>query len=265
MDDRVVVRGRNEEGVRMREVIVVTGGSGGIGAAAARVMAGPGRAFAIQYGSNEPGARAVVDALEARGSDAVVVQGDMGREDDVLRLFAEARERLGPVTGAINSAGTDSGPTAVEDLDAAEIARVLQLNVAGVMLCCREAIRHMPDAGNRGIVNVSSMASTIGGRTGRTVYAASKGAVDVFSRGLAREVARRGIRVNVVRPGMTETAMIEPVAGDPDRAAAARDSIPIGRFATAEEVGHAIAYLMSAEAAFVTGALLDVSGGGYVL
>lgn len=249
----------------MGEVIVVTGGSGGIGAAAARVMAGPGRGFAIQYGSNEAGALAIAEELESRGSAAVVMQGDMGREVDVERVFAEARQRLGPITGAVNSAGTDSGPTSVEDLDGAEIARVLQLNVAGVMLCCREAIRHMPEVGNRGIVNVSSMASTVGGRNGRTLYAASKGAVDVFSRGLAREVARRGIRVNVVRPGMTETAMIDPVASDPDRAAAARESIPIGRFATAEEVGHAIAYLMSAEAAFVTGALLDVSGGGYVL
>lgn len=249
----------------MREVVVVTGGSGGIGAAAARLMAGPDRAFAIHYSSNAARADAVAQEVAASGAAAIVVQADMTDEADIVRLFETAAKEFGHVTGAIASAGTDTGPTLVRDLDHAEIMRVYSLNCAGVMITCREALRHMPAEGNRAIVAVSSMAATIGGRTGRTLYAASKGAVDVFTKGFAKEVAADGIRVNAVRPGMTETDMIKAATADPARAAAARKSIPLQRFARPDEVGAVIAFLMSEKAGFVTGAVVDISGGGFVI
>lgn len=249
----------------MDEVIVVTGGSGGIGAAAARALAAPDRAFVVHFAGNEAKADAVAQSLVGRGAAAITARADMSEPSDVVRLFDTAVEQFGKVTGAIASAGTDSPKCGLEEIDDDEIFRVLALNSAGVILTCREAVRRMPTEGNRAIVNVSSWAAATGGRPGKSLYAASKGAVDVFTQGIARELAPRGIRVNAVRPGMTETEMIRPATDTPEKVVAAKATIPLGRFASSEEIGDVIAFLMSDKASFVTGAVVDVAGGGFVI
>lgn len=249
----------------MRTVIVVTGGSGGIGAAAAEAMARRDRSFVLQYATSADKAEAAAAKLQARGAEAITAQADMSREQDIVRLFERAASEFGTVTGAIASAGTDHPRMALAELTGEEITRVLALNTAGVLLTCREAVRHMPERGNRAIVVVSSWAATSGGRPGKALYAASKAAVDAFTQGTARELAPRGIRINSVRPGMTETGMIGPATDTPEKTAAAKATIPLGRFATAEEVGETIAFLMSEKAGFITGARVEISGGGIVI
>ena len=248
-----------------RDVIVVTGGSGGIGAATARSMTQPERAFILQYARNAEKAEAVAQAVRSRGAEAITVRGDMSREQDIVSLFEQAVAEFGPVTGAVASAGTDHPKMPTLELTGEEISRVLSLNTAGVLLTCREAVRHMPESGNRAIVVVSSWAAATGGRPGMALYAASKAAIDAFTMGTARELAPRGIRINSVRPGMTETDMIAPATDTPQKAAAAKATIPLGRFATAEEVGDTIAFLMSESAGFITGARLEISGGGIMI
>ena len=251
----------------MDKVLLVTGGARGIGAATARLAAGEGYAVAVNYRERADEARKVVDAIEAAGGRALAVQADVGDEADIVRMFDEVEEQLGRLTHLVNNAGINGGPPGpVLEFDAAALERLMRVNVVGLMLCCREAVKRMSTArGGRGgaIVNVSSMAATIGGRAGRSAYAASKGAVDSFTTGLAREVAGQGIRVNVLRPGMTRSPMTAPVHDDPTRLAAVRASIPMGRTAEAEEMARPILFLLSEAASFVAGAHLNVSGGGY--
>ena len=182
-------------------------------------------------------------------------------------MFKEAERALGPITHLVNSAGI-SGGSRVADYDAAVLANLFAINVTGLMLCCREAAKRMSTKqGGKGgvIVNVSSMAATLGGRPGSSAYAASKGAVDAFTKGFAREVAAEGIRVNSLRPGMVLTEMTEGRLKDTAFRAGIESSIPMRRVGQAHEIAEAILWLLSDEASFITGAMLDAAGGGYII
>ena len=245
---------------------VVTGGARGIGRETARLAARDGWDIAINYRERADAAEALVAEIEALGRRAVAIRGDVADEAAVIALFEQAEARLGPIAALVNSAGI-ACHSRVEAIDAEQLRRMLEVNVVGLFLCCREAAKRMSrlHGGSGGvIVNVSSMAATIGGREGAATYAASKGAVDVFTAGFAREVAAEGIRVNVVRPGVTDTDMIERLRSGP-RFAEIKASIPMGRIGTPQEVAEAIVWLLSEKAAFVTGAHLNVGGGGFRL
>jgi NAD(P)-dependent dehydrogenase (short-subunit alcohol dehydrogenase family) len=250
-------------------IILVTGGARGIGATTARLAAGRGYAVAINYERARDRAEALAAEIAADGGTALAVQADVSQQDEVLRMYREIDERLGPLTALVNSAGIDGGAaTPVAELEQSRLERLLAVNVIGTMLCCREAVRRMSTGrGGAGgaIVNVSSMAATIGGRGGRTAYAASKGAIDSFTIGLAKEVAREGIRVNALRPGMTLTDMTDAVRQDAELRAKIADTIAMNRCAAPEEMARPILWLLSDEASFISGALLDGSGGGFML
>jgi NAD(P)-dependent dehydrogenase (short-subunit alcohol dehydrogenase family) len=249
--------------------MLVTGGARGIGAATAKLAAGNGYAVAVNYERARERAEALVAEIEAAGGRAIAVQADVGRQDQVERMFGEVDERLGRLTALVNCAGIDGGgATPVAELEQSRLERLLAVNVIGTMLCCREAVRRMSTArGGQGgaILNVSSMAATIGGRAGRTAYAASKGAIDSFTIGLAKEVAREGIRANALRPGMTLTDMTDAVRQDAELRAKIADTIAMNRCAAPEEMARPILWLLSEEASFISGALLDGSGGGFML
>jgi NAD(P)-dependent dehydrogenase (short-subunit alcohol dehydrogenase family) len=253
----------------MTGILLITGGGRGIGAATARLAAERGYAVAVNYARERERAEALVAAIERAGGRAIAVQADVSQQDQVVRMFRTVDDRLGPLTALVNSAGINGGPeTPVAELQQAPLERLMAVNVIGTMLCCREAVRRMSTAaGGAGgaIVNVSSMAATIGGREGRTAYAASKGAVDSFSIGLAKEVARAGIRVNVLRPGLTLTDMTDRVRRDPALRARIADTIAMNRCADPLEMARPILWLLSAEASFISGALLDGSGGGFMV
>jgi NAD(P)-dependent dehydrogenase (short-subunit alcohol dehydrogenase family) len=247
--------------------VVVTGSSRGIGAATARLAAARGYTVAVTYRADRAAAEAVAAEI---GRDAIALQADIAREDDVVALFAAVDDWRGqrPLAGLVNNAGVDGGRDPIEAQTAAALAPLYSVNVVGTALCCREAVRRM--AGRNGgpggaIVNVSSMSATIGGRPGAAFYAASKAAVDTLTVGLAKEVAGEGVRVNAVRPGMTLTDMTAARLTDPVRRAEIDATIPMHRPATPEEVAAPIVWLLSDEASFVSGCLLDVSGGGFVV
>jgi len=243
--------------------ILITGGASGIGAEAARLAAKRGHSVAINYRSKPERAQAL-----AREIGGKAFQADVAVEADIVRLFDEAGTALGPITGLVNSAGIGGGAHRVAEFDAVGLAQLFQVNVVGLMLCCREAVRRMSTSrGGRGgsIVNVSSMAATIGGRAGKSHYAASKAAVDAFTVGFAKEVAREGIRVNAVRPGVFATDMTAAGLADPAVRADIEATIPMGRVGQTPEVATAILWLLSDEASFISGARLDASGGGFVI
>ncbi|MBM3649404.1 MAG: SDR family oxidoreductase [Alphaproteobacteria bacterium] len=251
--------------------LLITGGASGIGAATARLAAARGHKIAINYRSRETPARKVVAEIEATGGQAVALAADITREADIVGLFDAAEKVLGPVTHLVNSAGIGTAPTRVQDYDATVLANLFATNTIGLMLCCREAVRRMSTArggpgGHRGgvIVNVSSMAGTIGGRPGASAYAASKAAVDSFTMGLAKDVAQEGIRAVSLRPGMVETEMTEKTLADNAVRSAIESTIAMGRVGRAEEIANAIVWLLSAEASFISGVTLDASGGGFV-
>jgi NAD(P)-dependent dehydrogenase (short-subunit alcohol dehydrogenase family) len=252
---------------RRRGPVVVTGGSSGIGAAVARLSAARGWPVVLSYRSQQAAAEALVAELRAAGAEAHAVAADVAKEADVVRLFAEVDARFPdrPLAGLVNSAGIGGRHGPVSTFTAAELATLWATNVTGTIVASREAVRRFERGGGGAIVNVSSMAATIGGRPGASAYAASKAAVDTFTVGLAKEVAARRIRVNAVRPGFTDTAMTRRVTGDAAALAAIAATIPANRIATAEEVARPIVWLLSDEASFVTGARLDVSGGGFVV
>ena len=247
--------------------LLITGGASGIGAATARLAARRGHKIAINYRSREAAARKVVADIAAKGGQAVALPADMAREADIVRLFEEAERALGPITHLVNSAGI-GGRTRVDEYDAALLEKLFAINAIGVMLCCREAARRMSTRhGGKGgaIVNVSSMASTIGGRLGSSAYAATKGAVDAFTKGFAREAAAEGIRVNAIRPGMVLTEMTEGSLAEPAFRARIEASIPMHRVGESHEIAETILWLLSDEASFITGAMVDAAGGGYII
>ncbi len=246
----------------MAGVLVVTGGSRGIGAATALLAARRGWDVLLTYRSRAEEAEAVVARCVAAGARAAALRADVATEADVVGAFAAARE-LGMVTGVVNNAAIVDRLARVEDLSAERLQRMFTVNITGAFLCAREAVRVM--ARSRGgtggaIVNVSSRAAVLGGAGSYVDYAASKGAIDVLTVGLAAEVASEGIRVNGVRPGLIETEL-HADTGLPDRVARLSPTVPMGRGGTADEVAAAIVWLLSDEASYVTGATLDVSGG----
>jgi NAD(P)-dependent dehydrogenase (short-subunit alcohol dehydrogenase family) len=245
------------------KVMIVTGGSRGIGAATARFAAQAGYAVGINYVRNESAAAAVVDEITGAGGRAVSVQADVGREDDVVRLFERVDAALGLVTALVNNAGVLETQTRVEHMDAARLERVFAANVFGSFLCAREAIRRMSTRhGGPGgaIVNISSAASRLGSPDEYVDYAAAKGAIDTFTIGLAKEVAGDGIRVNAVRPGVIHTD-IHASGGEPGRVDRVKGAVPMQRGGYPEEVARAILWLLSDEASYCAGAFIDVAGG----
>lgn len=244
-------------------MMIVTGGGRGIGAAVARLAARKGYAVCVNYRENRAAAEAVVDEIRQGRGAAAAVQGDVSLEPDVLRLFEQAERELGPLTALVNNAGTLERHMRLDAMDAARINRVLATNVTGSMLCAREAVKRLSTArGGRGggIVNISSAAVRYGSPGEYIDYAASKGAIDVLTIGLAKEVAEEGIRVNAVRPGVIYTEL-HALGGEPDRVDRIKALVPLRRGGQAKEVASAVLWLLSEEASYVTGAILDVSGG----
>lgn len=247
----------------MSKPLLITGASRGIGAAVARLAAEHGYAVCITYRSRAEAADAVVADIETAGGKAIAVQADVAVEADVVRLFETVDQKLGRLVALVNNAGILHRQMRVEEMTPDRIAQVLAVNVIGAFLCCREAVRRMsPRHGGRGgaIVNVSSMASRLGSPNEYVDYAASKGALDTLTLGLAKEVAGEGIRVNAVRPGLIHTEM-HASGGDPDRVERLGASVPMQRGGTPEEVAHAVLWLLSDQATFTTGSFIEVSGG----
>lgn len=245
------------------KVLIVTGGSRGIGAAVCRLAASAGWDVAVNYAGNEAAAEKTASAVRAAGRKAIAVQGDMAKEADILRLFETTERELGPVSGLVCSAGITGTITRVADMTTEAMRAVIDLNVVGLMIANREAVRRMSTkrgGSGGGIVNLSSIAPRIGSPSEFVHYAASKGAVDAWTLGLGREVAGEGIRVNAVAPGMIDTD-IHATAGAPDRAQRLGKTVPIGRAGTAEEVAEAVVWLLSDAARYCIGTVLNVNGG----
>ena len=242
------------------KVLVVTGGGRGIGAETARLAAERGYAVAVNYRENRGAADSLVKNMKGK---AIAVQGDVASESDVVRLFETVDRELGRLTALVNNAGVVDRGTRVADMTATRIARMLAINVTGSFLCAREAVKRMSTRfGGKGgaIVNVSSIAARLGGAGEYVDYAASKGAIDTFTVGLAKEVGPEGIRVNAVRPGIIRTE-IHLASGDPARVERIGATAFLQRPGEADEVARAILWLLSDEASYVTGALVDVTGG----
>jgi NAD(P)-dependent dehydrogenase (short-subunit alcohol dehydrogenase family) len=244
-------------------VAVVTGASRGIGAAIARALGREGARVAVHYGTHREEAEAVCAEIRAAGGEAIAIGADMGREAEIVALFEKVDAELGPVTALVNNAGGIVAVKPIAETDAATVERVLAVNLAGPIYCCREAVRRMSTArGGTGgaIVNISSMAAVLGGLPHEVPYAASKGGVDSLTIGLAREVATEGIRVNAIRPGVIDTPIhaLHHGASFPVDFA---PNLPMKRAGTPEEIAAAALWLLSPAASYVTGAILNVSGG----
>lgn len=246
----------------MTSVAIVTGGSRGIGRAVSLKLGRAGHLVVVNYTVNRSAAEEVVADIAAGGGKAVAVRGDVSREDDVLNLFAEA-DRRGSLKVLVNNAGIMDRQNRLDEMSTQRLRRLFDINILGSFLCAREAVRRMSrrHGGSGGaIVNLSSAAAVLGAPGLGVEYAASKGAIDVLTVGLGREVAAEGIRVNAVRPGIIDTE-IHDSSGIPDRVKMMRDQIPMKREGTADEVADAILWLCSEQSSYVTGAIIPVAGG----
>ena len=247
----------------MDKIIIVTGGSRGIGAATALLAADRGYAVCVNYRHNQSAAEEVVAAIKHKGGRAIAVAADVGIETEVVHLFETVDETLGTVTALVNNAGVLEQQMRVEQMDAARLNRIFLTNITGCFLCAREAVRRMSirhGGAGGAIVNVSSSAAKLGSPGEYVDYAASKGALDTMTIGLAREVAEEGIRVNAVRPGFIYTD-IHTSGGEPNRADRVKEFVPMKRGGRPEEVAIAILWLLSDEASYSTGAFIDLTGG----
>ena len=247
----------------MDEVLIITGASRGIGAATARIAGRSGYVVCVNYLKNKAAAKQIVEEINADGGRALAVGADISREEEVVKLFCTVDDKLGKISALVNNAGILETQMRIEDMNAARLNRVFLTNVIGSFLCAREAVKRMSTKnGGKGgaIVNVSSAAARLGSAGEYVDYAASKGAVDTFTRGLAQEVAEEGIRVNAVRPGVIDTD-IHSSGGEPGRVERVKVCIPMKRGGSAEEVAKAIMWLLSSESSYTTGSLLEVSGG----
>jgi NAD(P)-dependent dehydrogenase (short-subunit alcohol dehydrogenase family) len=245
------------------KVVVITGGSRGIGRAAALAAAARGYRVVVGYASNEAAAKEVVANIEAKNGKAIAVQCDVGKESDILRLF-EAADKFGTLGALVNNAGiVGKSGVRVDEMSAERIQEMMAVNVTGSILCAREAVKRMSTRhGGKGgvIVNISSVAAKLGAANTYVDYAASKGAIDSFTLGLGHEVAGEGIRVAGIRPGLIDTE-IHAAGGEPDRAHRLAPMVPMKRVGQAEEIANAIVWLMSDDASYVTSTTIDVSGG----
>ncbi len=247
----------------MKPVLLVTGGSRGIGAATARLAAQAGWAVAVNYTQNSQAADEVVRAIRADGGQAISVQADVGDEVQIMAMFAQVDAKLGRLSGLVNNAGIVDLPARVDEMSWARLERMMRINVLGSMACAREAVRRMSTRhGGQGgaIVNLSSAAAKLGSPNQYVDYAASKGAIDTLTLGLAKEVAAEGIRVNGVRPGIIDTD-IHASGGLPDRVKELAPQLPMRRAGTSEEVAQAIVWLLSDASSYTTGSCIEVTGG----
>jgi NAD(P)-dependent dehydrogenase (short-subunit alcohol dehydrogenase family) len=248
----------------MTGLVIVTGGGRGIGASISLKLAAAGHSVAVNYASDPAAAESVVARIVASGGKAAAFRADVGDPAAIPKLFADAVAALGPLAGLVNNAGISGAFARIEAQDPAELARLFQVNVIGTILCCKEAVkllstRHGGAGGS--IVNIASIAARLGGLPGLIPYAASKGAIESFSRGLANEVGVEGIRVNAVSPGMTATDMTTPVLSSPENLERIKATIPLGRVAAPDEIAEAAVWLISSAASYVTGSVITVSGG----
>lgn len=244
-----------------REVVIVTGGSRGIGAAICRAAATAGYGVCLSYVENAAAAEGVCAAITAAGGEAIAVRGDVADPNFAGRLFDAAAERLGPAVALVNNAGVTGRLAPFREATVETMRRVLDVNLLGTMVCAQEAVRRWAASGTAGrIVNLSSIAATLGAPNEYVVYAATKAGVETFTLGLAKEVAAAGIRVNAVAPGTVYTD-IHATAGEPDRPARVVSRVPMGRIGEPEEIAEAVVWLLSDKASYVTGTVLRVSGG----
>ncbi|MCQ9423143.1 SDR family oxidoreductase [Pseudomonas sp. LJDD11] len=247
----------------MEKVLLVTGGSRGIGAATALLAATEGYRICINYLSDHSAAEQVCSQVRALGAQAIAVQADVSNEDEIIRLYSRIDAELGPVTHLVNNAASISHASRVEDMSEFRLLKIMMSNVVGPILCSKHALLRMsPQHGGQGgsIVNISSVASRLGAANEYVDYAASKGALDTFTIGLAKEVAGQGIRVNAVRPGYIFTDF-HVHSGDPFRVSKLEGDLPMRRGGTAQEVAEAIIWLLSDKASYATGTFIDVGGG----